>query len=303
MSAPLGVLITGAGGQLGQALCALEARARDAGLRWLPAPRAALDICDAAALARRLDAEPVAAIINAAAYTAVDRAEAEPELAGRVNALGPRVLAAACRERGIRLVQISTDYVFDGTKGAPYVEGDTPNPLGVYGRTKRAGELAALAAPDAIVLRTGWVFSEFGHNFFRTMLRLGAEREVLAVVDDQWGGPTPAPAIAAVLVRLLARLAAGAPLPGGIYHFGGAPAVTWCGFARAIFAAARQCGLLERMPEVRPITTAEYPAAAPRPADARLDCGRLESLLGPLENDWRAGLAAALAALGAERAG
>lgn len=300
---PLGVLITGTGGQLGQALCALEARARNAGLRWRPAARAALDICDAAAVGRRLDAEPVAAVINTAAYTAVDRAEAEPEHAGRVNALGPEVLAAACRERGVRLIQISTDYVFDGTKGAPYTEDDAPRPLSVYGHTKRAGELAALAAPDAIVLRTGWVFSGLGHNFLRTMLRLGAERSELAVVDDQCGGPTPAPAIAEVLVRLLARLAAGDRLPGGIYHFGGAPAVTWYGFAMAIFAAARQRGLLARVPELRPIATADYPTAAPRPADTRLDCGKLEALLGPLDTDWRRGLAAALATLEAGPAG
>lgn len=291
---PLRVLVTGAGGQLGQALAALAPQARSAGIELLPKSRRELDICSAAAVARQLDAEPVAALINAAAYTAVDRAEAEPEAAARSNALGPRVLAEACRERGIRLIQISTDYVFDGTRGAPYAEDDATHPLGVYGRTKLAGERAALAAPDAIVLRTGWVFSEFGHNFLHTMLRLGAEREALAVIDDQLGGPTYAPAIARVLIRMLARLATGAGLPGGIYHFGGAPAVTWYGFAQAIFSAAHQRGLLTQVPALTPITSAEYPTAAQRPADTRLDCRRLRTLLGTLDNDWRPGLAAAL---------
>ncbi len=294
---PLSVLITGSDGQLGRALCGLAPEAGVAGLRWLPAPRRELDITDAAAVARWLDVHPVAAVINAAAYTAVDRAETEPELAERVNAQGPRVLADACRERGIRLLQISTDYVFDGRKGAAYAETDVPDPLGVYGRTKLAGERAALSAPGAIVLRTGWVFSQFGHNFLTTMLRLGAERERLAVVADQIGGPTHAPALAGALLRMLARLAAGGAVPGGIYHYGGAPAATWWEFAAAIFVAAREQGLLARVPTLEPVTTAAYGAAAPRPADARLDCSKLAALIGPLENDWRAGLAAALAAL------
>lgn len=294
---PLTVLITGSDGQLGQALRLRAAEARVAGLDWLPAPRRELDITDAAAVARWLDANPVGAVINAAAYTAVDRAETEPELAERVNAQGPRVLADACRERGIRLLQISTDYVFDGRKGAAYAEIDVPNPLGVYGRTKLAGERAALSAPGAIVLRTGWVFSQFGHNFLKTMLRLGAERKRLSVVADQIGGPTHAPALAGALLRMLAPLAAGGEVPGGIYHYGGAPAVTWCQFAAAIFAAARAQGLLARVPVLEPVTTAAYGAVAPRPKDARLDCTKLAGLIGPLENDWRDGLAAALAAL------
>lgn len=297
LTAPLPVLITGSDGQLGQSLRLLAPRAAAAGLRWLPEPRSRLDITDAAAVARWLATQPVAAVINAAAYTAVDRAETEPDLAQRVNAEGPRVLAEACRERGIRLVQISTDYVFSGTKGAPYTEADAPAPNTVYGRTKLAGEGMARLAPDAIVVRTGWVFSQFGTNFLRTMLRLGAERPRLALVADQLGGPTYAPALAGALIRLLGRLVDGRELPGGIYHFGGAPAVTWYEFAQAIFAAAREQGLLTRIPELEPVTTAAYGALAPRPADARLDCTRLEGLIGPLDNDWRQGLAQALAAL------
>src|SRR5690606_17619343 len=196
MTGSLPVLITGSDGQLGQSLRLLTPRAAAVGLRWLPGPRSQLDITDAAAVARWLATQPVAAVINAAAYTAVDRAETESGLAQRINAEGPRVLAQACRERGIRLVQISTDYVFSGTKGTPYNEADAPAPNTVYGRTKLAGEGMARLAPDAIVVRTGWVFSQFGTNFLRTMLRLGAERPRLALVADQLGGPTYAPALA-----------------------------------------------------------------------------------------------------------
>lgn len=292
------VLITGGDGQLGQALRKLMPEAAAAGLCLLPVGRGEFDITDADAVARALDARPVAAVINAAAYTAVDRAEAEPETAESINAAGPRILAAACGERGIGLVQVSTDYVFDGCKGAPYGETDAPNPLGVYGHTKLAGEAAALTVPGAIVLRTGWVFSEFGNNFLRTMLRLGAEREAISVVADQVGGPTYAPAIARVLMRMLVRRIQGRALPGGVYHFGGAPAVTWRDFAVAIFAGAREQGVLDRVPQVLPITTAQYAAAAPRPADARLDCIKLDGALGALENDWRQGLVQALVALG-----
>ena len=297
MTGSLPVLITGSDGQLGQSLRLLTPRAAAVGLRWLPGPRSQLDITDAAAVARWLATQPVAAVINAAAYTAVDRAETEPDLAQRINAEGPRVLAQACRERGIRLVQISTDYVFSGTKGIPYNEADAPAPNTVYGRTKLAGEGMARLAPDAIVVRTGWVFSQFGTNFLRTMLRLGAERPRLALVADQLGGPTYAPALAGALIRLLGRLVDGRELPGGIYHFGGVPAVTWYEFARAIFAAAREQGLLTRIPELEPVTTAAYGALARRPADARLDCAKFEALIGPLDNDWRQGLAQALVAL------
>lgn len=291
------VLITGGDGQLGQALRKLMPEAAAAGLCLLPVGRDEFDITAVDSVARGLDARPVAAVINAAAYTAVDRAEAEPERAECINATGPRILAAACGERGIGLVQVSTDYVFDGCKGAPYGETDAPNPLGVYGRTKLAGEAAALTVPGAIVLRTGWVFSEFGNNFLRTMLRLGAEREAISVVADQLGGPTYAPAIAKVLVRMLVRRMQGRALPGGVYHLGGAPAVTWRDFAVAIFAKAREQGVLDKVPQVLPITTAQYAAAAPRPADARLDCTKLARALGRLENDWRQGLGQALAAL------
>ncbi|MBK6961415.1 MAG: dTDP-4-dehydrorhamnose reductase [Gammaproteobacteria bacterium] len=292
------VLVTGANGQLGQSFRWLAPEALVDGIKLIFTERAALDIADADAVARFLAACPVQAVVNAAAHTAVDRAESEPAAAARANALGPEVLAQACRARGIALLHVSTDYVFDGYKTELYTELDPTHPLGVYGRTKLEGEQRVQAAdPDALILRTGWVFSQFGHNFLKTMLKLGAERTSLAVVADQRGGPTYAPAIARVLLRLLRQRFDGAPPTGGIYHFGGFPQVSWCEFAQAIFAEAVRFGLLMRAPEVRPITTAEYPTAAMRPRNARLSCVKLGRVLEGLGNDWRPGLAAALGEL------
>ncbi len=292
------VLVTGANGQLGQSFRWLAPEALAAGIKLIFAARVALDIADADAVARFLDANLVRAVVNAAAHTAVDRAESEPAAAARANALGPEVLAQACRARGIALFHVSTDYVFDGYKTEPYTELDPTHPLGVYGRTKLAGEQRVRAAdPDALILRTGWVFSQFGHNFLKTMLKLGAERASLAVVADQRGGPTYAPAIARVLLRLIRRRLEAEPLAGGIYHFGGFPHVSWHEFAQAIFVEAVRFGVLMRAPEVRPITTAEYPTAAVRPRNGRLSSARLTQVLEGLGNDWRPGLAAALAEL------
>ena len=292
------VLVTGANGQLGQSFRWLAPEALVDGIKLIFTERAALDVADADAVARFLAACPVQAVVNAAAHTAVDRAESEPAAAARANALGPEVLAQACRARGIALLHVSTDYVFDGYKTELYTELDPTHPLGVYGRTKREGEQRVQAAdPDALILRTGWVFSQFGHNFLKTMLKLGAERTSLAVVADQRGGPTYAPAIARALLRLLRQRFDGAPSTGGIYHFGGFPHLSWCEFAQAIFAEAVRFGLLMRAPEVRPITTAEYPTAAMRPRNARLSCVKLGRVLEGLGNDWRPGLAAALGEL------
>ena len=292
------VLVTGANGQLGQSFRWLAPEALMDGIKLIFTERAALDIADADAVARFLDTCPVQAVVNAAAYTAVDRAESEPAAAARANTLGPEVLARACCARGIALVHVSTDYVFDGRKTEPYTELDPTHPLGVYGRTKRDGEQGVQAAdPDALILRTGWVFSQFGHNFLKTMLKLGAERASLAVVADQQGGPTYAPAIARVLLRLIRRRLGGATSAGGIYHFGGIPQVSWYEFAQAIFAEAVRSGLLPRAPQVRAITTAEYPTAAVRPRYAQLSNDRLARELEGLGNDWRSGLRAALAEL------
>lgn len=289
------VLITGADGQLGQSFRWLAAEAQAAGVKPVFAGRAALDIADADSVARFLNQSPVRAVVNAAAYTAVDRAESEAAAAARANTEGPEALARICRARGIALFHLSTDYVFDGRKAEPYTETDATGPLGVYGRTKRAGELGVLAAdPDALILRTGWVFSQFGHNFLKTMLRLGAERSEIGVVADQRGGPTYAPAIARVLLRLVRRRLDGGALAGGIYHFGGVPTASWHEFAQIIFSEAVRVELLPQAPDVRAISTAEYPTAAARPLQAQLSCDKLSRVLGGLGNDWRDGLRVAL---------
>ena len=249
------------------------------------------DFTDAVALgafARGLDAD---AFINAAAYTAVDRAEDEEPLVLRVNGEAPGVLAEVAASRGIPLVHISTDYVFDGHGTAPFAPDAPTVPLGAYGRSKLDGETRVRVAggPHAI-LRTSWVFSAHGTNFVKTMLRLAETRDTLSVVADQVGGPTPAAAIADACLRLARRLADGAP--SGTYHFAGAPDVSWADFARAIFAEAG------REVTVRDIATEDYPTAARRPANSRLDCTSLARDHGIERPDWRAGLHDVLTELG-----
>ena len=282
------VLVTGAGGQVGRALLAA---AWPAGLVPLGLTRAALDIADGEAVARALEESGAVALVNAAAYTAVDKAESEPAAAWRGNAEAVAVLAAATAARGIPLLQLSTDFVFDGAKGAPYLEDDAVNPLSVYGASKAAGEVAARANPLHLVLRTAWVFDAGGRNFVNTMLRLMAERPELTVVADQRGQPTAAADIAAALVRLLGLWQEGAA-PWGTWHFAGGGETTWHGFAEAIVAGAAE--RIGRRPPVRPLTTADWPAAARRPADSRLDCGKLERGFGIRPRPWPAMLQSVL---------
>lgn len=286
------LLVTGAGGQLGRSL--QVSTSGQPGIDAVFAGRSDLDITREDDIARWLDTHPADCLINAAAYTAVDRAASEPDLAMAINARAPELLAIHCRKRGIRLLQISTDYVFDGRADHAYRETDRPSPVNTYGRSKWLGEQAVLAAaPDAIVLRTSWVFSAWGTNFVRTMLRLGAQHDHLRIIDDQIGGPTWAGHLAQALLALAARRRA----PGGLYHFGGAPWVSWHGFAQEIFAQACCLGLIGRPPVLHAIKSADWPTPEPRPANSRLDCTRLESLLGPLDRDWRAGLKQVLASL------
>ena len=230
-------------------------------------------------------------VINAAAYTAVDRAEDEEPLATTINGAAPAAMARACAEIGAPLVHISTDYVFDGSGTLPWSPDDPTNPINAYGRSKLAGETGIRAAggPHAI-LRTSWVFSAHGNNFVKTMLRLSAERDSLRVVEDQVGCPTPASAIANALWRMAGAMREGQP--GGVYHFGGQPAVSWCGFAQAIFERAGRDVALAGIP------TAEFPTPAKRPANSRLDCTALEADFGIKAPDWRAGLDEVLRELG-----
>jgi dTDP-4-dehydrorhamnose reductase len=226
-------------------------------------------------------------VINAAAYTAVDKAEDDIEAAFRANAEVPGVLARACADRGIPFVHYSTDYVFDGQGTRPYREDDATSPLGVYGASKLAGEEAVREAGGRhVILRTAWVYGQYGHNFLRTMLRAGAERDELRVVADQNGTPTPASLIADVTVELLRKQTD----VSGTFHLTPRGETSWHGFAEAIFNEAVARGLLARAPRVLAITTADYPTRAKRPSYSRLDVGKLEQQLGRPLPDWRTGL-------------
>lgn len=216
-------------------------------------------------------------VINAAAYTAVDRAESEPELAHLINATAPGVMAQVSAEKGVPFIHLSTDYVFDGSGETPWTPEDQPAPLSAYGRSKCAGEQAVLEQ-GGIVVRTSWVFSAHGTNFVKTMLRLGAERESLNVVADQWGGPTPARDFAAALL-----VVAQSPTK-GLYHFAGTPNTNWANLARAIMAKA---GLAC---QIQDIPSSDYPTPAQRPLNSRLDCTRFSAQFGVQRPDWDAGL-------------
>lgn len=282
----MNILLTGRNGQLGWEL----ARALLPLGRIHAFDHAALDLADAAALRRRLDEVRPEAIVNAAAYTAVDRAEGEPQRAEAVNAAAPAVLAQWAAAHGALLVHYSTDYVFDGLKTAPYVESDPPNPLGAYGRSKLAGEQAIRAAGcDHLVFRTSWVYAARGNNFLRTILRLAAEREELRVVDDQIGAPTWARLVAeasAHALRQALQERRRGTFASGLFHLSAGGETSWCGFARAIVAG--RSGL--RVRTVTPIATAEYPTPARRPANSRLDTGAFRARFGLELPDWREGL-------------
>ncbi|NUS39501.1 MAG: dTDP-4-dehydrorhamnose reductase [Lysobacter sp.] len=226
-------------------------------------------------------------VVNAAAHTAVDRAESERDLAWRINADAPGALADACARRGAWLVHYSTDYVFDGNGTRPYREDDPPAPPGVYGASKLAGEDAVRASGARhMIFRTAWVYAAHSHNFLRTMLRVGAERDVLRVVADQVGTPTPAALIADVTAHALQHPPAGS----GTWHLTPTGQTSWHGFAEAIFAGAVERGLLPRAPKVEPITTADYPTPAARPAYSVLDTRRLRADFGVALPSWQDGL-------------
>lgn len=261
------ILVTGANGQLGRSVCE---RLAAADTPYLGLGSGALDIGDPAAVAARFNSEDYTAIINCAAYTAVDKAESEPELAYRVNQQGAVHLAAAALAANIPLLHVSTDYVFDGSKEGAYTPEDVTNPLGVYGASKLAGEQAIVASGCRyLIVRTAWVFSEYGNNFVKTMLRLGAERDELSIVADQVGSPTYAGDLADLLIKAAEKMVVGdSVLENKIAHFAGSPACSWYEFAQVIFAAAKQTGQLERQPVLVPIATCDYPTAVARPAQS-----------------------------------
>ena len=285
------ILVVGAGGQVGRALCA---RHDAAGPGIVGLTRADLDITDLAQVQSALAARPFSAVINAAAYTAVDRAEGDAAAAYAINRDGPGNLAVATAERGVPLLHISTDYVFDGAGEGAYRETDPTGPTGVYGASKLAGEAAVRSAqPRHIILRTSWVYGPSAGNFVATMLRLAAERPELRVVADQRGGPTEAAAIADALLTMAGPLEHGEPW--GTYHFSGAPPVSWHGFATEI--VSRAAPRLTRVPTVTAIGTADYPTPARRPANSVLDCTKIERQFGILQPDWQASLGAVVEAI------
>lgn len=289
------LLVIGCAGQLARALVRAGSAA---GHAVTALGRPGFDLADRPSIAPALAAVAPDLVVNAAAYTAVDRAEAEPEAAFRLNAEAAGWLAEAAATLDVPFVHVSTDYVFDGAGGAPYAEDAPPNPLGVYGASKLAGEDRVLAAhPRSLLLRTSWLCGAEGANFMKTMLRLATERPLLRVVGDQHGAPSFANDLAAAILRLAPGLvAARAGDPAfSLFHLTGAPHTTWHGFAEAILDRAALRG--HPRPALEAITTAEYPTPARRPADSRLDCGRIGRVHGIVPADWRVALDDCLDAL------
>jgi dTDP-4-dehydrorhamnose reductase len=281
------IFVAGKSGQL--ARCLRES----AVLRNMPmvaVGRPELDLEDGEGINRVMAAVEPSAIVNAAAYTAVDPAEAEPARVFGINCGGAALLADAAARRGIPFIQISTDYVFDGSKPSPYREDDIPAPLNVYGSSKLASETAVLeACPNAVVIRTSWVYSPYGTNFVRTMLRLSETQLMVKVVDDQRGTPTSAADLAAAILAIVERLrSANGRDHAGIYHLAGEGETSWHGFAAAIFASLARRG--RRVPRLQAITTAEYPTPARRPQNSCLDSSRADLILGVRLAPWRSSL-------------
>jgi len=293
MPEPLHILVTGGAGQVGREL--LLADWPDHVVLHAP-PRSELDLGDADSVRAAFDRTPFAAVINSAAWTAVDKAETDVAAAFSANAIGPALLAGATRQAGIPLIQVSTDYVFDGAKSAPYVETDAVAPLGVYGASKLAGEFAVLSGnPRSLVLRTAWVHSSHRANFVKTMLRLAAERPLVRVVGDQHGCPTSARDIAVALRTITLRMIADPNAPTGVYHFVNAGQTTWAALAREIFTLSAKMG--GPSAEVAPITTSEYPTPARRPANSRLSTEKLSRDYGVQPRPWQAAVADIVAEL------
>lgn len=273
------VLITGGTGQLGIELSALD---WGADVTLLTPGRDELDLSEAGSVRTYMSAHPIDAVVNSAAYTAVDKAESEIAAAFTANAIGPALLAEATRELGLPLVQVSTDYVFAGNADHAYVEDDPVGPLGIYGASKLAGEHAVLIGnPRAVVLRTAWVLSAHRNNFLKTMRRIAIGRDEVPVVADQLGCPTAARDIAQAIRTIVGRQIATGDEPTGIYHFVNAGEASWCMLAAEIFAAS---GYATR---ARPITTAEYPTPAPRPANSRLSTAKITRDFGITPRPWQ----------------
>ena len=281
------ISIIGSNGQLGWELVRKAGRR---GMQVLALDYPEIDIRDLASIDACFDSTKIELVINAAAYTAVDRAESESEAAFAVNREGPAHLADWCRKRGIPLIHVSTDYVFDGAKGKPYVEEDPIAPLGVYGESKAAGEAEVRQRlPEHIILRTAWLVGIHGHNFVKTMLKLGRQKETLRVVADQYGCPTIAADLAEAILEMVRQVEKNESSKWGTYHYCGAGKTTWHGLATAIFEIA---GQYEKflVKNVVPISTEEYPTPVRRPANSVLDCSKIKEHFGIEARPWRESL-------------
>ncbi|MDA8815281.1 dTDP-4-dehydrorhamnose reductase [Luminiphilus sp.] len=304
------IVIIGSGGQVGRELVRLDWSSFLDGfdVEIVSFTRAKLDVTSEAAVRETLSEAKPGWVINASAYTAVDKAESDSVAAYSVNAVGPEILARYCNELGAKLIHISTDYVYPGEGSAPLTEDDAVGPRGVYGASKLAGELlVSRACPEHIILRTAWVYGASGGNFVKTMLRLGADREKLTVVSDQWGGPTSAVGIAGAIASIVGvvtdRHARGEDLSHlwGTYNFSGEPHVNWAQFAQAIFNEAVSMGLMSSEPVIASITTEQYPTAAKRPFNSRLSNQKIADVFGVQPDDWKASLKDMLVELREER--
>lgn len=287
-------------GQEGQIVRSLIERAQGGAAQIIAVGRPELDLAAPEGIAKAIAAACPDVVISAAAYTAVDRAEAEPDLARRINVEGARAVAAAASSLSVPVIHLSTDYVFDGGKDGPWREDDATGPLGVYGRTKLAGEQAvAEAAPDHVIIRTAWVYGPFGTNFVKTMLRLAQDRGEVRVVADQIGNPSCSLDIADGLLRIASRLVeSDRPELRGIFHMAGAGETSWADFAEAIFQHSSTCG--GPSATVARIATTEFPTPATRPANSRLDCGKLNQAYGIALPPWRGVLPEVVARLVAD---
>lgn len=285
-------------GQAGQVVTSLVERGAIAGHEVIAIGRPQLDLADPASVMRALKAAAPDVIVSAAAYTAVDKAESESDLAHAVNGAGAGAVAQEAKTLGVPLIHVSTDYVFDGLADRPYVEGDLTGPTGVYGASKLAGEKAVLAAhgDNSAIVRVAWVYSPFGANFVKTMLRLAGERDEVSVVADQVGNPTSALEIADGILSIVTNMVSdSSPTLRGIFHMTAQGEASWADFAEAIFAASAARG--GPSASVRRIGTADYPTPATRPANSRLDCGLIARVHGVVLPDWRQSLQAVVARL------
>ena len=283
------VLITGCYGQVGS--CLTEQLANNENITVLALDREHLDITNQEDVNTIVAEFQPSIIINAAAHTAVDKAEEEVDLSYAINRDGPKYLAQAAQRVGAVILHISTDYVFEGDKIGEYVESDITNPQGVYGESKLAGEIAVAKACDKhIILRTAWVFGENGNNFVKTMLRLADNQDALSIVGDQLGGPTYAGDIASTLIKIAKRITLGGAVAYGVYHYSGLPYVSWFDFANVIFDIAVEQGVIVKKPNLTSITTGQYPTPAKRPSNSRLSNEKIIAGFSVEASDWKAEL-------------